>query len=72
MSQNFKINSNKTEFSLFRAKQQLSKVGDTSLHICNDTVILVDHVRNLGYIMDSPLKNGLHVNRITSSCNYVT
>ena len=47
---------------------QLSKAGDISLHICNDTVIPMDHVRNLGYIVDSLLKNGPHVNKITSSC----
>ena len=29
----------------------------------------VDHVRNLGYIMDNLLKNGPHVNKITSSCH---
>ena len=28
----------------------------------------MDHVRNLGFIMDSLLKNGSHVNKITSSC----
>ena len=69
MSQNFlKLNSDKTEFILFGSRQQLSKVGDISLHICNNTVIPVDHVRNLGYIMDNLLKNSPHVNRIITSC----
>ena len=58
MSQNLKLNRDKTEFILFRTRQQLSKVGDISLHICNDTIIPMDHVRNLRYIMDSLLKNG--------------
>ena len=69
MSQNLlKLNSDKTEFSLFRTRQQLSKVGDIRLHISNDTVIPMGYVRNLGYIMDSLLKNGPHINKITSSC----
>ena len=49
-------------------RQQLSKVDDISLHISNKTVKPVNHVRNLGYVMDSLLKNGPHVNKITSSC----
>ena len=62
MSQNLlKLNSDKTEFIPFGMRQQLSKVGDISLHICNDIVTPVDHVRNLGYIMDSLLKNGPHI-----------
>ena len=68
MSQNLlKLNSDKTEFIPFGMRQQLSKVGDISLCICNDTVIPVNHVRNLGYIMDTLLKNGPHINKITSS-----
>ena len=69
MSQNLlKLNSDKTEFILFRTRHQLSKVGDISLHIYNDAVIPIDHVGNLGYIKDSLLKNDSHVNKITISC----
>ena len=32
------------------------------------TIIPVHNVRNLGYIMESLLKNGPHINKITSSC----
>ena len=56
------------EFILFGTRQQLSKVDDISLHIGNDTVSPVNHIRNLGYVMDSLLKNGPHVNKITSPC----
>ena len=31
----------------------------------------MDHVRNLGYIMGSLLKNSPHVNKITSSCYFM-
>ena len=68
MTQNLKLNSNKMEFILFGTRQHLSKVDDISLHIGNDTVKPMSHVRNLGYVMDSLLKNGPHVNKITSSC----
>ena len=69
MTQNLiKLNSDKMEFILFGTQQQLSKVDDISLHIGSDTIKPIDHVRNLGYIMDSLLKNGSHVNKITSSC----
>ena len=68
MTQNLlKLNSNKTEFILFGTRQQLSKVDDISLQISNGTVKPVN-VRNLGYVMDSLLKNGPHVNKMTSSC----
>ena len=69
MTQNLlKLNRDKTEFILFGIRQQLSKVDDISLHIGNDTVKPMNHVRNLGCVMDSLLKNGPHVNKITSSC----
>ena len=69
MTQNFlKLNSDKMEFILFGTRQQLSKVDDISLHIGSNTVKPTDHVRNLGFVMDSLLKNGPHVNKITSSC----
>ena len=69
MTQNLlKLNSDKTEFILFGTRQQLSKVDDISLHISNNIIKPMNHVRNLGYVMDSLLKNGPHVNKITSSC----
>ena len=69
MTQNLlKLNNDKMEFILFGTQQQLSKVDDISLHIGSDTIKPTDHVRNLGFIMDSLLKNGSHVNKITSSC----
>ena len=69
MTQNLlKLNRDKMELILFGTRQQLSKVDDISLHIGNNTVKPVNHVRNLGYVMDSLLKNGPHVNKVTSSC----
>ena len=69
MTQNLlKLNSDKMEFILFGTWQQLSKVDDINLHIGSDTNKPMDHVRNLGFIIDSLLKNGSHVNKATSSC----
>ena len=33
-----------------------------------DKVVPIEHVRNLGYIMDKFLKNGPHINKLTSIC----
>ena len=68
MTQNLlKLNNNKMEFILMGTQQQLSKLDNISLHIGSDTIKPTDHVRNLGFIMDSLLKNGSHINKITSS-----
>ena len=68
MTQNLlKLNNNKTEFILMGTQQQLSKLDNISLHISSDTIKPTDHVRNLGFIIDSLLKNGSHINKITSS-----
>ena len=75
MTQNLlKLNSDKTEFILFGTRQQLSKVNDIGLHIDSDIIKPTDHARNLGFVMDSLLKNSPHINKITSSCycKYVT
>ena len=69
MTQNLlKLNSNKTEFILFGTRHQLSKVCDISIQIGSDTIKPANHVRNLGFVMDKLLKNGPHINKITSSC----
>ena len=69
MTQNLlKLNSDKTEFILFSTRHQLSKIDDISVQIGNNTVKPANHVWNLGYVMDSLLKNEPHVNKITSSC----
>ena len=69
MTQNLlKLNSDKTEFILFGTRHQLSKVGDISIQIGSATIKPVNNVRNLGFVMDKLLKNGPHINKITSSC----
>ena len=69
MTQNLlKLNSDKTEFILFSTIHQLSKVDDISILIGRDIIKPANHVRNLGFVMDNLLKNGPHINKITSSC----
>ena len=69
ISQNLlKLNRDKTEFIMFGTRQQLSKVGDIHLQIGPDKIAPVEHVRNLGYVMDKFLKNVPHINKLTSTC----
>ena len=69
MSQNLlKLNRDKTEFIMFGTRQQLVKVSDIHLQIGPDKVVPMEHVRNLGYIMGKFLKNGPHINKLTSTC----
>lgn len=63
-----KLNDSKTEFIITGTKQQLSKVKDIGVKIGSDTISSATVVRNLGFYMDSELKNKAHVNKITSSC----
>ena len=53
---------------MFGTRQQLSKVSDIHPQIGPDKVVPKEHVRNLGYIMDKFLKNGPHINKLTSTC----
>ena len=44
------------------------KFNDIGLHINSSIIKPTNHARNLWFIMDSLLKNGPHINKITSSC----
>ena len=62
MQTNFlKLNDEKTEFIMFGTKQQLSKVRSTSITIGDDSIDSVNQVCNLGYHMDSELRNNIHI-----------
>ena len=62
-----KLNRDKTEFIMFGTRQQLTKVGDIHLQIGPDKVVPGDQVRNLGYLMYKFLRNGPHINKLTST-----
>ena len=56
---------------MFGTKQQLSKVPSTSITIGDDSIDSVNQVHNLGYHMDSELRNNIHINKLCQFC-YVT
>ena len=47
-----KLNEEKTEFIVFGTHQQLKKLQNITIRIGNTNITPVDHVRNLGFIMD--------------------
>ena len=66
-----KLNDEKTEFIMFGMKKQLSKVPSTSITTGDDSIDSVNQVCNLGYHMDSELRNNIHINKLCRCC-YVT
>ena len=51
-----KLNDEKTELIVLGTRQQLSKVGDVTIMIGNDTIPAVPSVQNLGIHFDKELK----------------
>ena len=64
-----KLNNDKTEFIMFGTNHQLRKLDSVSTRIAigNTNVLSVDHVHNLGFLMDNILKNQFQINKLTSS-----
>ena len=64
-----KLNDEKTEFIMFGTNHQLKKMQSTSTRIAigNTNVLAIDHVCNLGFLMDNTLKNQSHINKLTST-----
>ena len=54
---------------MFGTNHQLRKMDSVSTRIAigNTNVLSVDHVCNLGFLMDNTLKNQFHINKLTSS-----
>ena len=53
---------------MFGTKQQLSKVPSSSITIGDDSIDSVNLVCNLGYDMDSELRNNIHINKLCQFC----
>ena len=47
-------------------RQQLTLAGELSIKIGDDTTDAVKFVWNLGFFRDSEMKNGTHINKLTS------
>ena len=64
-----KLNDEKTEFIMFGTNHQLKKTQSTSTRITigNTNVLAINHVCNLGFLMDNTLTNQSHINKLTSS-----
>ena len=64
-----KLNDEKTEFIMFGTSHQLNKTQSTSTRIAigKTNVSAVNHVCNLGFLMDNTLKNQSHINNLTST-----
>ena len=66
-----KLNDDKTEVIVFGTRSQLSKIGEVSIKIGNDTISAVPSVRNLGVHFDKELKWTVHINRLTSNLYHI-
>ena len=62
-----KLYDSKTECEAMGMRQQLSLAGELSIKIGDDTIDAVKFVVNLGFLMDSEMKNETHINKLTSS-----
>ena len=64
-----KLNDEKTEFIMFGTNHQLNKMQSTSTRIAigNTNVSAINHVCNLGFLMDNTLKNQPHIHKLTST-----
>ena len=62
-----KLNDEKTELIVLHTRQQLSKVGDVTIMIGNDTIPAVPSAWNLGVHFDRELRWVVHINHLTSN-----
>ena len=66
-----KLNDDKTELVVLGTSPQLSKVGEVSIMIGNDTILTVPSIQNLGIHFDKELKWIVHINHLTSNLYYI-
>ena len=62
-----KPNDDKTEFIIFGTAQQLKKINNIKIKVGEAESFPVEFIRNLGYFMDSLMKNTHHINKLTST-----
>ena len=67
MSFNFlKLNEDKIEYIMFETRHQLARTEPLDIKVVPAFIFTVEGVRNLGFYMDSLLKNHHHIKRICS------
>ena len=63
-----KLNDEKTEFLVVATRQQLAKVSkDIAIRVGPDLIKASDSAKNLGYNLDSTMKNVVHINKLCSN-----
>ena len=65
------LNDDKTELIVLGTRSQLSKIGEVSTKIGNDTISTVPSVWNLGIHFDKELKWIVHINHLTSNLYHI-
>jgi len=65
-SNRLKLNADKTQFVWLGPALQLDKVGDVRLRIGGVDISPLDHVRDLGVMLDSLLRYGPHSFRVAA------
>ena len=63
-----KLNDEKTEFLVVATRQQLAKVSkNIAIRVGPDLIKVSDSTKNLGYNLDSTMKNVVHINKFCSN-----
>ena len=63
-----KLNDEKTEFLVVVTRQQLAKVSkNIAIRVGPDLIKASDSAKNLGYNLDSTMKNVVHINKLCSN-----
>ena len=60
------LNYDKTEFLVFGTKQQLRKIDNITIQVGSETISPIEFLQNLGYFLDTLMKNAHHINKLTS------
>ena len=67
-----KLNDDKTKFILIGTRQQLAKVSRSiAIKVGQDVILAIESAKNLGYHLDSTLKNITHINKLCSSLSLI-
>ena len=68
---NLKLNDSKTELLTLGSKSQLSKLGDVSISIGQDTIPASVNAKNIGLMFYSAMEMVAQINHITKLCCYL-
>ena len=72
LNNGLKLNDDKTEFLTIGTSQQLEKLHNVSIRVCDSDIHPVPIARNLGSWFDSWLSMATHITKICASSLYYT